>query len=315
MSAPTVPERFEGGLWGLLVGDALGVPYEFHDAADLPPREQLEMEPPRGFRRAHAGVPPGTWSDDGAQALCLLDSLLYKGFLDLEDFGRRLVNWRDMGYLAVDHEVFDVGMQTTRALDALRSGTPAALAGPKGEKDNGNGSLMRVLPIALWHRGSDEALIGLASQQSLPTHGHVRAQVCCALYCLWARRTLQGVKDPWEAAVRTLRSHLVEGGPHSVELEEHVRPDDPSPGTGSGYVVDTLRSARAVMEAGDYAAVVRAAIALGRDTDTTACVAGGIAGLRDGVQGIPERWREALRGKDLLQPLWERLVKHHTSGR
>ena len=76
----------EAGLIGLLVGDALGVPYEFHRPDGLPPRDRIEMDPPPGFRRAHAGVPPGTWSDDGAQALVLLDSLLANDGLDLAHF-------------------------------------------------------------------------------------------------------------------------------------------------------------------------------------------------------------------------------------
>ena len=89
---PALHERIAGGLWGLLVGDALGVPYEFHEPHDLPPRHQLEMRPPASFRRAHAHVPPATWSDDGAQALALLASLLDQGKLDLDDFGQRLLN-------------------------------------------------------------------------------------------------------------------------------------------------------------------------------------------------------------------------------
>ncbi|HLT38469.1 MAG TPA: ADP-ribosylglycohydrolase family protein, partial [Enhygromyxa sp.] len=87
---PTREQRIEGGLLGLLIGDALGVPYEFHGPEQIPAREHIELEPPVGFRRAHPGVPPGTWSDDGAQALCLLASLLDRGRLELADFGERL---------------------------------------------------------------------------------------------------------------------------------------------------------------------------------------------------------------------------------
>jgi ADP-ribosylglycohydrolase len=68
-AAPSRQERIAGGLMGLLVGDALGMRYEFHAPQDLPPPEEIEMTPPPDFRRAHVGVPPGTWSDDGAQAL------------------------------------------------------------------------------------------------------------------------------------------------------------------------------------------------------------------------------------------------------
>jgi ADP-ribosylglycohydrolase len=82
---PTLHERLEGGLFGLLIGDALGVPYEFHPPQALPPLAEIEMAPPAAFARAHVGVPPGTWSDDGAQALALLASLLDQGKLDVQD--------------------------------------------------------------------------------------------------------------------------------------------------------------------------------------------------------------------------------------
>jgi ADP-ribosyl-[dinitrogen reductase] hydrolase len=123
-----LPDRLRGSVLGALVGDALGVPYEFHDARDLWFRP--EMEPPDDFRRAHRGVAPGTWSDDGAQLLCLLAGLLQNGRLDVDDLGRRILNWHTHGYMAVDGFVFDVGVQTTWAIRALENGTPAIEAGP-----------------------------------------------------------------------------------------------------------------------------------------------------------------------------------------
>jgi ADP-ribosyl-[dinitrogen reductase] hydrolase len=311
---PTLRERLEGGLYGLLIGDALGVPCEFHSPGDLPSLKEIEFAPPAGFRRAHAGVPPGTWSDDGATALALLASLLDCGGLDLEDLGRRLVAWHDTGYLAVDALVFDVGSQTGEAVHRLKAGTPANLAGPAEERRNGNGSLMRVLPLALWHKGGDEELAADAQRQSLITHGHVRSQVCCALYCLWARRTLQAVADPWAAAVSALRAIYQAGSPELFELNETIRPHEFFKGAGGGYVVDCLRSARWAVEQGSYEQVVKAAIGLGDDTDTTACVAGGIAGVRDGIGAIPERWRKSLRGQDLAAPLMKGLLQTHAMG-
>jgi ADP-ribosylglycohydrolase len=291
--------RIEGAIWGLLVGDALGVPYEFHPPGQIPAR--IELDPPPGFRRAHPGVPPGTWSDDGAHALCLLASLLTRDRLDVDDLMRRLVNWYDHGYLAVDGKVFDVGVQTSRALDRFRDGAAAVDAGPSGERDNGNGSLMRVLPLALWHRGDDAALAADAALQSRITHGHLRAQLCCALYCLWARCILEGEGDAWSAAITRLR-RVHQGRAAALdELDGRILADEPC--RGSGYVVDTLRSARHALGAGGYEAVVRTAIELGNDTDTTACVAGGLAGLRDGVEAIPRRWREGLREAALFAPL------------
>src|SRR5688500_10766049 len=126
----TLADRLRGGIYGLLIGDALGVPYEFHGPEAIPPPESIDFVPPKGFHRAHASVLPGTWSDDGAQALCLLASLLDCGQFQPEDFARRLIDWHNHGYLAVDGYVFDVGNTTTWAIRELCAGTPPLQAGP-----------------------------------------------------------------------------------------------------------------------------------------------------------------------------------------
>ena len=306
-------DRLAGGLYGLLIGDALGVPYEFHRPETIPPLEQIEMQPPPGFNRAHGRTPSGTWSDDGAQALALLDSLLTCGALSLDDFSRRIVAWYSEAAFTPDQRVFDCGIQTGDAIRALMRGTPAHAAGRTDELANGNGSLMRVLPLALWHTGTDHDLIRDSHLQSSVTHGHPRAQVCCALYCLWARNILADSLNPWTEAVATLRAHYPPDAPYAEQLEFFIRPSENIAGTGGGYVVDCLRSAHQVQSAGDYEAIVKTAIALGNDTDTTACVAGGIAGLSSGLSGIPQRWYEALQGKEMVENLLTRLLASRES--
>jgi len=302
-------DRIAGGLQGLLIGDALGVPYEFHEAEDLPPPDLIDFDPPDTFRRSHQGVPPGTWSDDGAQALCLLASLLDCDGLNLTNFAGRLLNWAAWGYLAVDGHVFDIGVQTQRALDCLRQGVPPERAGPAGEYDNGNGALMRVLPLALWHTGEDLSLIRMAAEQCLPTHGHPRSAVACAMLCLWARSEFASASSCWETAAHRLRSLAPEAGLPPGEVDLVLDPSNLQRAAGTGYVVDTLWSARRSLDnASDYAGVVREAIALGNDTDTTAAVAGGIAGIRFGLSGIPRQWRDRLRGKEIFVDLQAALL-------
>ncbi|CAG9172540.1 ADP-ribosylarginine hydrolase Tri1 [Cupriavidus laharis] len=298
-----------GGLVGLLVGDALGVPYEFHSAAQLPARESIEMQPPAGFHRAHSGVPAGTWSDDGAQALCLLATLVEHGKLSLVDFADRLLLWLDRGYLAIDGRVFDVGIQTADALDNLRDGASPRESGGRDVMDNGNGSLMRCLPLALLHAGTDSALVREAHLQSLPTHAHPRSQVACAYYCLVARGYLGGLADPWASADSRLET-VYTALPDAQGRGEFLRELDVLRGfpthdvpRGTGYVLDTLWSARRALEESTFEDAVRTAVLFGNDTDTTACVAGGLAGIRFGLGGIPKRWLEQLRGYDVVEPL------------
>lgn len=303
-----------GGLVGLLVGDALGVGYEFHPPESLPSRKQIEMQPPVGFRRAHAGVPPGTWSDDGAQALCLLASLLECGKFSLTDFADRLLRWLDDGYMAVGGDVYDVGNQTDEALGYLREGVSPRESGGSSERDNGNGSLMRTLPLALWHNGSDEALVKDAHLQSLPTHAHPRSLVACAFYCLVARGYLRQLADPWGWADRRL-DEIYQDWPGERERKAYLGeldglrsfPKTEKP-RGTGYVLDTIWSARKALEKASFEDVVRTAILCGHDTDTTAAVAGGLAGIRFGLAGIPARWLEQLRGFDIAEPLIVRLT-------
>ena len=141
--------QIAGGLFGALVGDACGVPYEFKSARELPPYEQIEMTPPPNFERTY-GVPVGTWSDDGALSLCLLESLVECDTWNAHDFGQHLVAWYDEGVWAVGSEVFDVGVTTAAAIRRIRQGANAETAGDADHSSNGNGSLMRALPVALW---------------------------------------------------------------------------------------------------------------------------------------------------------------------
>ena len=243
--------------------------------------------------------------------MCLLASLQSKNGLDIEDLANRFVNWFSYGYMAVNNHVFDIGITTQNAIANINAGIDPMDAGEKGEMSNGNGSLMRVLPLALWHQGSDAELIRDAQLQSRITHGHLRSQLCCTLYCLWARNILNDITQAWENAVETLYSELKSDSASIQEIDLHIRPLETYPCTGTGYVVDCLHSAKKALEEEGFEKSVKTAIAFGNDTDTTACVAGGIAGLIYGVQGIPQRWQDELKGKELLEPLLADLLKQY----
>jgi len=309
-------DRIAGGLYGLLIGDALGVPYEFHRAEELPAYEEIEMVPPKWFGKTYIEVEAGTWSDDGAQALCLLDSLLGEQRFSLEDYADFLSSWYEMGTWAVDEVVFDVGNQTGYALNAYQRGVLAEECGMLIPEGKGNGALMRVLPLALWHscqkEVSDKQLVLDAHRQCLITHGHICNQVCCALYCLTALFLLEGKerKEAIEKAVERLRDIYQDLPEYEKELEWSIRPEDIWEGKGSGYVVDCLRSAFMILlRADSYEDAVKQAVLLGDDTDTTACVTGGLAGIYYGVQDIPIRWMKALKEQEKVAELLSQLIE------
>ncbi|WP_044642164.1 ADP-ribosylglycohydrolase family protein [Risungbinella massiliensis] len=295
-------ERQLGALWGFLIGDAVGVPYEFTSADLLPPMDQLEMTPPTGFVRSYPNIPSGTWSDDGAHVLCLLDSLIERSHLDLDHLATTLLQWYQQGKWAVDQNVFDIGIQTATSLRAFDRGVAADQAGFVRPDGKGNGSLMRVLSLALWHQGSDQSLIEDAHRQSLPTHGHILNQVCCALYALWVRAVLaEGeIEASYHQAVAKLRQYYTHKSEYLKQLEYNVRPDEEPVSDGGGYVVTTLQSVRIAVRQPDFRSVVQKAISLGEDTDTNAAIAGGLFGAKVGMNGLPKGWLEQMRGKELV---------------
>jgi ADP-ribosylglycohydrolase len=297
----TGPEATDGAVYGHLVGDAVGVPYEF--SAPNPAR----IVDVRGH--GSHDQPVGTWSDDGALMLALLDSLLHAGF-DPEDQGRRaLAWWDDRAYTPDGDSPFDIGSATAEALGRLRAGTPAIDAGGTGERDQGNGSLMRILPIALVDVADDDPeLVERAHLAGRVTHGHPNCQVTCALYVLLVRTLVEHPDGDAEAALALATDRL--RGVYERERafasvlrgllahREHVKRP------GGGWVLDSFWSAwEAFASASSYRETIERCIRYGHDTDTTAAIAGGLAGLRWGLDGIPADWLAALRGRDLVEDI------------
>jgi ADP-ribosyl-[dinitrogen reductase] hydrolase len=310
-----LPERLAGAIYGHLVGDALGVPYEF-----TPPERVDDVE-----WRGHGTYdqPAGTWSDDGALMLALLDSLLSVGF-DPDDQGKRAVAWRDEGRYAPGGRVFDIGTTTSASLGRIKSGTPAENAG--GIDTLGNGSLMRIVPLPLVMRASeDEQLVGLAARASRVTHASAEAQIACALYSLIVQRLLAGEtdRDAVLTGARTklravLASRGLDGSPVASEPAAALQALDAFeswPGrAGRGHVVDSFWSSwDAFASSSEYRETVIKAVRYGNDTDTTAAIAGGLAGAYWGITCIPSEWQRGLRDRHIPQELVDRLIETDTS--
>lgn len=277
--------RIRAGLYGVLLGDMIGLPYEFGRQSELP--EPNELSRILALPDNHPYAKP-TWSSDGAQTLALLDSLQHCQRLDLDDFGRRLLDWRDHGAYTQYGHAIGCGITTYQALERIKYGIPAEKAGNRDDYSLGNGSLMRCLALVFWHQGDDHELIRLAIRQSLPTHAHPLCGIACALLCLVARRLLQNQMLDWNQLRTELSSRLT--------LEEYAvlprlfeAPQRQFP-QGTACVVDSFWSAIATLNASSLELAIIQAIRFGNDTNTTACLAGGLAGLRWGQDEVLNRY-------------------------
>ena len=177
------------GIMGVAVGDALGVPVEFMSRNMLNAKPVTDM---LGYGTHNQ--PEGTWSDDSSLTFCLVESLC-RGF-DLQDIGRRFVRWFDEGYWTPHGAVFDIGNATSRAISRLRAGVAPAQAGGTDEYSNGNGSLMRILPVALYFANFEtEELLNATHRISCLTHAHPRSQMACGLYNMMIVELLKGASQ------------------------------------------------------------------------------------------------------------------------
>jgi ADP-ribosyl-[dinitrogen reductase] hydrolase len=292
-----------------LVGDALGVPVEFEDRATVQADPVTDM---RGFGTHNQ--PPGTWSDDGSLTLCTVDGLL-NGEFDLEDMGKRFNQWLNQGLWTAWGKPFDVGIATRSALFHIADGTPAERAGGTDEYSNGNGSLMRILPVAL--RFANEPIESFANRLkrvSAITHAHPRSQMACVLCGLVIRhllrdRTVQLALD----CARMEFAELYEQSPgfhHFQHLLEDDFPSVPEPEIAStGYVLHTLHASLwCLLTTKDFRECVLKAVNLGDDTDTTGCVAGGLAGVAYGLKNIPFEWIRTIPRKGDVDCLFQKFV-------
>jgi ADP-ribosylglycohydrolase len=306
---PSQRERILGGLWGSLVGDALGVPVEFKDRPTVQAVPVADMRGHGTHRQ-----PPGTWSDDGALILCTVDSLLHFEF-DTEDMGRRFVEWMYRGFWTAWGEPFDVGVTTSDALIRIADGTPAERAGGRDEHSNGNGSLMRILPVVLRFAGKPtDQLASRVERASAITHAHARSKMACVLYGLVVRQLLLGWTP--EAALNGARVEFAGWSGPASEWPHFCRllHDDlvalpEGEIVSTGYVLHTLHASLwSLLTTSTFEACVLKAVNLGGDTDTIGCVAGGLAGVHYGLNDIPQQWIQALARHDDIATLFNRFA-------
>ncbi len=301
-------ERILGGLWGAVVGDALGVPVEFQT------RDEVQANPVRDMRGGGTyGQPRGTWSDDSSLLLCTVEGLI-DGF-DMGRLAKLFRSWLDSGHWTPWGEAFDVGVTTSQAIARLSRGIDPEQAGIDNENSNGNGSLMRILPVAL-RFGSYSApeMVSYAHRASSLTHRHRRSQIACGIYSLLARSLMSGLgpANAYENAIRESHANYHET-PDSSELTKFERVLSGRIGQlpesaieSSGYVLHTLEaSIWSLLTTNSFREATLRAVNLGEDTDTTATVTGGLAGICYGVSAIPEEWLDQLARHEEIGELFE----------
>ncbi|MEJ1242464.1 ADP-ribosylglycohydrolase family protein [Chryseolinea sp. T2] len=306
MARDKLLERISGCFLGLAVGDALGVPVEFRSRKDLDARPVDGM---RGYGTWHQA--PGTWSDDSSMTFCLAESLA--GSYDLRDIANGFLRWYREGYWAAHYHVFDIGETTRHALSRIKGGEDPLFSGGLDVESNGNGSLMRIAPVALYSHGLNEAdFFARIREVSGITHAHFRSVFSCYLFGTIVREILcnKSKSEALASAAARVKEFAAvsefnrdELGRFERILSGRLLQAERNSINSDGYVVSTLEAAIwSFLTTDNYKDAVLKAVNLGEDTDTTACVTGALAGLYYGEAAIPSQWREVLaREKDILK--------------
>lgn len=301
-----------GGILGVIIGDIVGLPVQFLT------RSIVKKNPVLDIRPWEEGLPRGLFSDDGSLTLCLVDSMVNVGY-DLNDIARRFLKWYTEGYMTSFGEAFDIGGTTSAAMDRLIDGVPPLNAGLVGVRDNGNGSLMRILPAALYFAHlPDPELIEKVCEVSKITHGHPRSLLGCCLYAIMVKRLLAGGTP--DEAYQCLQKTACELFKETVMNGELIHYDRILNGilprlqedeiSSSGYVVHTLEAAMwAFLNTKTFKEAILTVVNLGDDSDTTGAICGGLAGIYYGKHGIPEDWIWTMVKRDKIISLVEQFAK------
>lgn len=304
--------NIKSALFGVAIGDALGVPVEFESREAISENPVLDMT---GFGTYN--LPPGTFSDDSSLTFCLAEALTED--FDLDIIARNFVKWYYENYWTARGDVFDIGIATKQAIDKLARGVQAEHAGGIDVSSNGNGSLMRILPLVFYT--IDKAIaerFEITKQISSITHGHIRSVISCFYYLEFARHIIRGT-DKFEIYkklqieifqfLNNISTNADEIMLFNRLLENNIYELESNDISSSGYVLHTLEaSIWCLLTTNNYHEAVLKAVNLGDDTDTTAAVSGGLAGLLYGFETIPKTWLNQLARKDDIEDLAERFA-------
>ena len=302
---PATRDRFRGCLLGLAVGDALGTTLEFQPPGTFEPIDDMVGDGP--FR-----LEPGQWTDDTSMALCLAESLLECDGFDAADQMQRYVRWWREGYMSSTGSCFDIGNTVSAALARfVENGDP--YAGSTDPYSAGNGSLMRLAPVPMFHAADAAEAIATAAESSRTTHQAQEAIDACRYFAGLLVGALHGVDKEalllpgycpvdglWESDPLAAKIARVAAGSFKDRNPPDIR--------GTGYVVQSLEAALWAFHRSDtFRDGALLAVNLGDDADTTGAIYGQIAGAHYGARAIPPAWRRKLAMATRIASLADRL--------
>lgn len=302
------------GVFGLAVADALGVPAEFKSRKSLKENPITDMV---GYGTHHQ--PAGTWSDDTSMTIATMDSIIDKQGINYDDMMVKFSDWMHTAKYTAGGVFFDIGGTTRSAIHNFERGNMALYCGEPYESANGNGSLMRILPVVLYcyyKKLSHKDEVEIINNASSITHAHEISKLGCMIYADYIKEILKG--NSLLQAYDNLNSQHYSRyyKPDTVYVYQRVldgslanlKEDEIH---SSGFVVHTLEAAIwCNLTSNSYKEAVLKAVNLGDDTDTVAAVAGSIAGIYYEYESIPESWRNTLINREYLMDLCQKFDEY-----
>ncbi len=307
------------GIMGVVVGDALGCPVQFES------RDEVARHPVTGMRGYGTfNLPEGSWTDDSSLTIALLESIRRTGKIDLDDIMENFMKWLYNGEFTPYGESYDIGRGTMQAINRYRKNRNAKNCGGDEEWNNGNGSLMRIMPACLYcsvmessGMYSDRDAIDAIHSVGGLTHAHIRSNIACGLYLFMAKYILfregslqERIQEGLTQGFAFYESYLADKeNLHYYDRLKDLEAFKSLPADkikSTGYVVDALEAAVwSLITTDRFDQALLKAVNLGDDTDTVGAIAGGLAGLYYGYDSIPEEWLSAIKRREWIEEMCE----------
>ena len=301
----------KNGIIGAAIGDAMGLPVQFND------REYFKAHPvTKMLGHMCFNMPEGSWSDDTSMTLATVDAIIKDKEINTKTIADNFVKWLKENEFTPTGKAYDVGGTCMKAvLKYARGVDKAEECGLTGEMDNGNGSLMRIIPVAYYCNAKnlpEEEIYEVVKKVSSITHGHEIAVMGCFMYVMFAINLLKG--DTLDEVYQKIK--VIEYGKHFSDyaiskydriINHNIGDYDVDSINSSGYVLDTLEAALwSLFNTESYDAAIIKAINLGLDTDTVGACTGGLAGIYYGLDSINEDWKKTLIKYDYIEEMCEK---------